>query len=326
MRRGKVCATAALVAGLAFAGEAGAQTLKPRDNALNPTKPGNDIMFDTLFIGAQLSYENRTDLEPGMSQIKSRVSTLVTTPFFDGSLNLDISVFLYNFGVSVGFKDVWRTHQGIDPSCAALPNTTDTQCASNRANTRDRRVFQEEAKTDQDFANIFKHQTYPYLEGRFQFAFPLGESWTPRRLTAPLLFLNRTFVRWEDRANATFDWLHMTPHDGGVFFKYEGTMFYRHRDFGGIGPSVRYMNLRRSEPVPDGAGGFGRRSKRAHEIAYGFTLASNVGWRAGSDDVLLFQIMADIGDNKAGTHSFQELFGGEWPLQVLLVYRTVLNL
>lgn len=340
MRFGMVGAIGVLAAGVLFASVADAEKRKPRDSALNPTKPGNDIYMDAILIGAQLSYENRTDLEEGMSQIKSRVSALATTPFADVSANLDLSVFLYSFGFSAGYRGEWRAHQGRCPVARPFPEANgdypfhggQNPCPdipgiegepSNKANTRDQRTF-EEARKNVDIT--YGSQKYPYVEGRFQFAMPLAEEWAPTRYTAPLLFLNRAFVRWEDRQTATFDWLNIVPHDGGVFFKYEGTLFYRHRDFGAIGPSIRYLNLERSEPVDDGQGGIIRRSKRVNDLHYGFTLASNPGWRAGSDDVLLLQFYLDVGNDLAGTHIYQDLFGGETPFQILLVYRTVLSL
>jgi hypothetical protein len=306
MRLPALCAAAVLAAGLLHGGDARAQKRNgPRDDALNPTPAGDYVILDAIFVGAQASYENRTDLEEGMSKITTRVSGLVASPFMEATLNVDVNVFLWAFGATLGYKQEYGNLQFFDPV---------TNKPSNELNTLDRRTDREAAEfNDHDLQfGLSKAQTFPYAEGRMQLVVPLAESVHSSSSQAPLFMLNRGFVRWEDRDPATFDSFHVTPHDGGVLYKYEGTLFYRNRDFGAVGPSLRWMNMPR-----DG--------HRANEFHYGFTLVTSPQWQ--KSDILLWNMYFDFANDKFGQQAYQRLISKDVPgFQLLLVYRSILEL
>lgn len=305
MRPGKACAVAAL--GVALLAPARADAQRQKDMPLYPTKAGNFVMLDAIVLGAQASYENRTDLEEGMSKITTRVSGLVSTPFAEASLNVDVNVFLWSFGASVAYQSLYHNHQGL------RTRADGTEVPDNDANTLDSRVDADRAFRKGDLPKGFSDsQTFPWAEGRVQLAVPMLEATGSPSFMPPLLFLNKATVRWEDRDPATFDWFHVTPHDAGVLLKYEGTLFYRHRDFGAIGPSLRYLNLPR-----DGS--------RENELHYGFTLVTSPGWQ--KSDIILFQTMFDFGNDKFGQHPYQELISESVPpIHILAVYRSIIEL
>ena len=302
MRLGKACVVAALGAMLFAPAEARAQ--HQRDAPLNPTPAGDFVMLDAILIGAQASYENRTHLEEGMSKLTTRVSGLISTPFSEGSLNLDVNVFLWAFGATVAYKNIHHNHQGIDPN---------TGEPDNDFISRDTRVRQDDAFNDGDLSKgLAESQAFPWAEGRVQLVVPMIEGTDSPALTAPLLMLNKATVRWEDRDDATFDWFHTTPHDGGVLLKHESTLFFRHRDLGAIGPSIRYMNLPR-----DGS--------RENELHYGLTFVSSPGWQ--KSDIFLMQALFDFANDDFGQHPYQQIIWEDLPgFQLLLVYRSIVEL
>jgi hypothetical protein len=305
MRLAALSAAAVLAAALLHVEEARAQKrLGPRDDALNPTPAGDFVVLDAIFVGAQASYENRTDLEQGMSKITTRVSGLVASPFMEATLNVDVNVFLWAFGATLGYKQEYGNLQFFDEN--GNPD--------NDLNTLDRRTDREAAEfNDHDLQfGLSRAQTFPYAEGRLQLVVPMGESMSSPSSQAPLFMLNRGFVRWEDRDDATFDSFHVIPHDGGVLYKYEGTLFYRNRDFGAVGPSIRYMNVPR-----DG--------RRDNELHYGFTLITAPQWQ--KTDILLWNMYFDFADEKFGQQAYQRIISKDVPgFQLLLVYRSILEL
>ncbi len=305
MRPGKACAIAALGGLLLAPSRADAQ--RQRDMPLYPTKAGNFVMLDAIVLGAQASYENRTDLEEGMSKITTRASGLLSTPFAEASLNVDVNVFLWSFGASAGYQSVHHNHQGLKTRADG------SQVPDNDANTLDARVESDKAFRAGDLPKGFSDtQAFPWAEGRIQLAIPMLEATEAPSFMPPLLFLNKVTARWEDRDAATFDWYNVTPHDEGVLLKYDGTLFYRNRDFGAIGPSVRYLNLPRG-------------GSREHELHYGLTLVTSPGWQ--TSDIILFQLMFDFGNDKFGQHPYQELISESLPpAQILAVYRSIIEL
>jgi hypothetical protein len=291
----------ATLATLLVSAHAAAQ--RQRDAPLHPTPAGDFLLLDAIVLGAQASYENRTDLEEGMSKVTTRLSGLVATPYLEGSVNVDVNVFLWAFGATAAYQVLYHNHQGLDAD--GRPD--------NDALTLERRTDEDAAFREGDLANgLAESQAFPWAEGRAQLVVPMIEATDSPALTAPLLLLNKATVRWEDRDPATFDWFHTTPHDGGVLLKYEGTLFWRHRDFGAAGPSVRLMNVRR-----DGA--------RANEVHYGYTIVSSPGWQ--KMDLLLWQMLFAFGNGLFGQHPYQDLISRKLPaFQLLAVYRSMVEL
>ncbi len=253
----------------------------PRDYFLNPPAPGNYAHLDAYTVGSQLSLENRSDLEPGMSMLQTRASGILSLPYADGSMNIDARVFLFTFGASAGYRRVYRN----------------LSFASGQSRTG-------AARRDRESAGEFDAQGFGYGEGRVRLVVPLD-----------FMFLLNTFTRrYEDRQDDTFDWFHANIHDGGWLNKDEATLFFRHRDFGAIGPYVRWMNIPK-----DGT--------RKNELHVGFVYGTRPGLvspRHHNSDLFLLQVVGKPGgsflDQEYGLHGYHV------PLYILAVYRATLSL
>ncbi len=249
----------------------------PRDYFLNAPAPGNYAHFDAYTVGTQLGLENRSDLEPGMSMLHTRASGILSYPYTEGSINMDARVFLFTLGGSLGYRWVYR-------NLTFAPGESRTI----------------QARNDREKAGKFDTQGFAFGEGRFQLVVPLDF----------LFLINKTTVRWEGRQDNSFDWFHATVHDRGTMVKNETTLFYRHRDFGAIGPYLRVMDMPK-----DGT--------RKTELHVGFVYGTRPGLvtpRHGNSDLFLLQVIGRPGSNTFGLHGYHV------PLYILAVYRATLSL
>lgn len=254
----------------------------PRDYFLDAPPAGTYSMSDVYNVGAQQSIENRAHLEEGMSMLTTRLSGIASYPYADGSLNLDARLFLFTLGGSVGYRQVYRNH---------------TFAAGEDASREARR----QREKDGDFDS----QGFAYGEARLRVVIPLDS----------LFLLSTTTMRWEDVRDNSFDWFHANMHDGGRMVKSEATLFYRHRDFGAIGPYGRVMNVPRTRD--DGT------HNRETELHYGLVFGTRPGLiraRGGNADLLLVQAVFKFNDKNYGLHPYG------LPVYPLIVYRGMLKL
>jgi hypothetical protein len=263
------------------AGSASAEL--PRDQFLNPPAAGTFAHLDAYTIGVQASLENRAHLEEGMSMLQTRASLIASYPYADGSFNLDARVFLFTLGGSVGYRHVWRNHTFEDP-------------AADRSR---------DARNDREEAGEHDSQGFSYAEARLRLVIPLDF----------LFMVNTGTVRDEGRDDNSFDWLHANVHDGGTFFKYEATLFFRHRDFGAIGPYLRVMEM----PVTKRDGNHTRETELHYGIVYG-TRPGLIRPRGGNSDLFLLQVVTKLNDDEYGLHGYRV------PAYLLAVYRASLEL
>ena len=258
-----------------------------RDAFLDPPKEGNFLKFDIFTLGTQLTLENVTDLEPGMSRIQTRVSGMFNFPYSQIEGAVDISVFLFSIGGTVGFKEEYRT---LVPDPVTAPNT---------------REFRRQADADGDYTSA----SIPYAEGRGRFVIPLDD----------FIMLNTAFWRYEwNRPVNSFDWFNAIPHNEGLTFKYDATLFYRHPDLGALGPTFRYIQV----PASNGPELITRRV-----YAAGFLGGLSPGWISGggTSDLAILQVLFA----PFGKKDVQDLYGQQLyqaPMFLLLIYRAVMDL
>jgi hypothetical protein len=253
MRRGIVAAVGALV--LSAASPARAEL--PRDYFLDAPGAGTYSMSDVYNVGAQQSLENRLHLEEGMSMLTTRLSGIASYPYADGSLNVDVRLFLFTLGGSVGYRQVYRNHT----------------FAPGEDSSRD-------VRNDRESDKEFDSQGFPHAEGRFRVVIPLDS----------FMLLSTTTLRWEDVRDNSFDWFHANMHDGGRLLKSEATLFFRHRDFGAIGPYGRVIDVPRTRA--DGT------QHRETELHYGLVYGTRPGLvrpRGGNSDLVLVQLVFKFG-------------------------------
>lgn len=254
----------------------------PRDYFLNPPTAGTFAHLDAYTVGVQASVENRAHLEEGMSMLHTRVSGIASYPYAEGSLNLDARVFLFTAGGSLGYRHVWRDHTFED----------------GEDRSRDARNDREE---DGDIGS----QGFSFAEARLRLVIPLDF----------LFMVNTGTIRDEARNDNSFDWFHANVHDGGTFFKYEATLFVRHRDFGGIGPYLRVMEM----PYTQKDGDHSRKTELHYGLVYG-TRPGLIKPRGGNADLFLLQAVAKLGDEEYGLHAYRV------PMYFLAVYRASIEL
>lgn len=265
-----------------FLAAAAAQAELPRDYFLDAPAAGTFSMSDVYNVGAQQSIENRAHLEEGMSMLTTRLSGIASYPYADGSLNLDARLFLFTLGGSAGYRQVYRNHT----------------FAAGADSSRD-------VRNDRESDKDFDAQGFGYGEGRLRVVVPLD----------PFFLISTNTLRYEGVDDNSFDWMHANMHDGGTLFKSEATLFYRHRDLGGIGPYARVMNVPRTKD--DGG------HRRETELHYGLVFGTRPGLvtpRGGNADLFLLQLVFKFGDEDYGLHPYR------LPLYPLAVYRVVFRL
>ena len=108
MVRKKTLIAVSLIAA-AFFGTGAASAKKPRDDFFNPQLPGTRLkLFGFFGPGFRGTLENRTQIEPDMSELHTQLIGDVNPGYSEGSLNMDVRVFILSFGASVGLRNDWH--------------------------------------------------------------------------------------------------------------------------------------------------------------------------------------------------------------------------
>jgi hypothetical protein len=91
-----------------------------------------------------------------------------------------------------------------------------------------------------------------------------------------------------------------------MMYMSETTMFFKHRDYGGIGPYLQVVSLPRN-------------GRHDTEVALGFNALMRLGL-IKKNDVLIFTFLARPDDKYYGQHSYY------LPARMLLIYRMTFEL
>lgn len=249
-----------------------------RDYFLDPPRGGTFVHADLVTVGAQVSLERRQVLEDEtMSMLNARVSALYTLGYADVAGHVDVRLLLLTLGASAGVRRVNRTYTGLAAPDGFLPEVT----------SEGRREKDKESKDV---------TSWNWAEARARLVIPLEPLWLVANLA----------MRWEDQPDNTYDWFHTNVHDGGRLLRFDATMFFRAASFGGVGPTVRLLDMP-------------QRGKRVTEVAYGLTLGTRPGVFR-KDDLFLFQTLVRPGDREFGFHITH------LPAYVMLIYRASFQL
>jgi len=249
-----------------------------RDYFLDPPRGGTFVHADAITVGAQVSLERRQVLEDEtMSMLNARVSALYSLGYADVAGHVDVRLLLLTLGGSVGVRRVNRTYTGLAAPDGFLPEVT----------SESRR---EKDKDSKDATS------WNWAEARARLVIPLEPLWLVTNLA----------MRWEDQPDNTYDWFHTNVHDGGRLLRFDATLFYRAASFGGLGPTVRLLDMP-------------QRGKRVTEVAYGLTFGTRPGVFR-KDDLFLFQTLVRPGDREFGFHITR------LPAYVMLIYRASFQL
>lgn len=282
------CALGLAVCLLSLRAGADVPVRAPRDYFLDVPPGGHFVHLDAFTLGAQASYEYRAHIEEDMSMLHARMSGLVSYPYAEASANADVRIFLLTLGASYGYQWIYRNLE-------FGPRDVDRSAAR-------RNQLEEQGQIDD--------QDFTFYEARARLTVPLD--W--------LFLLSTATLRHENRDDNSFDWLHANVHDRGLLGKIETTLFFRHKDWGAVGPYVRYMDLPRTDPR-DGT------SRRETELAYGFMLGTRVGLvkpTRGNVDLFLLMMAFRFGDEDFGLHGLRDVI--DVPMFVLAAYRVTLAL
>lgn len=249
-----------------------------RDYFLDPPRGGTFVHADLITVGAQVSLERRQILEDEtMSNLNARVSALYSLGYADVAGHLDVRLLFLTLGASAGVRRVNRTYTGLAGPDGFLPEVTSEQ-------------RREKDKDSKDATS------WNWAEARARLVIPLEPLWLVTNLA----------MRWEGQPDNTYDWFHTNVHDGGRLLRFDATMFVRAASFGGLGPTVRILDMP-------------QRGKRVTEVAYGLTFGTRPGVFR-KDDLFLFQTLVRPGDKEFGFHITR------LPAYVMLIYRASFEL
>jgi len=260
-----------------------------RDYFLDAPRAGTFVHADVFTVGAQGTFEHRKALEDeNMGMLHLRANAMASLGYADLGAHTDLRFGgLFTIGGSVGYRRVWNNY--------SYPN--------NIENTRELR----HDKTDEnvpggpDRGRV--RVNWPWFEARARMVIPLESLW----------WVNNATWRWESPGNDgadggmapnSFDWFHTNVHDPGRLFRFDTTLFYRNKSFGGIGPTLRVMTYK-------------RRGEDVTEIAYGITFGTRPGFRK-KDDLFLVQTLVDLSSKEFGWHvgPLEKI-----PLYAMIIYR-----
>lgn len=271
-----------------------------RDYFLDPPRPGTFVHADLFTVGAQATLEKRIAIEDETTgMLHLRANALASLGYADVGVHTDLRLLgLFTFGASAGYRRVWASF--------AYPEDNTREKRGDKVGRKEPpKSLAEEAGP--------KAVNWPWFEARGRMVIPLESLW---------LVSNAT-LRWEnlggdgaDRTgqsgmlNNSFDWFHTNVHDPGLVQRYDSTLFFRHKSFGGIGPAVRFMKYKRTE---------NGETKNINELVYGVTFGTRPGWRR-KDDLLLVQTLVDLKDT-GKTFGWHTGPLAKIPLYVMVIYR-----
>jgi hypothetical protein len=183
---------------------------------------------------------------------------------------------------TVGYRTLWR-------NLAYEPGESGAYCKDcDRPARRD---------SDPVFDPTSGHAKYPYAEASIGLFLPLNDH---------MVFGSQFTARYEDSPDRSYDQLYANIHDGGLLWISETTMFFKHKDWGAIGPYLQIMSMPR-------AGSY------ETEAAAGFNGLARVGL-IKRDDVLIASLLMRPGDGVYGQHWYF------WPARLILAYRIAFSL
>jgi hypothetical protein len=289
MVRKKTLIAISLIAA-AFFGTSAASAKKPRDDFFNPQKKGTRLkLFGFFGPGFRATLENRAPLEEDMSELHTQVIGDVNPGFSEGSLNMDVRVFLLSFGASVGIRNDWHIlkFEPAGPEAGAEEGLDHGESELNR-----------KARWLKDADYDWREKTWPWYEGRFRVLAPMYN----------FMGVTTLHVRYQDRGfDNAFDWPTSTVFDRGLFAMWETFLVARNKHLGFIGPASRVLFVPRGRD----------RGNKEYELDwhYGVLAGTQVG--PGNRDLVLLRFYTTLGldDDFMGTQAFRA------PIQIVFGYQ-----
>jgi len=269
-----VCLTAPCAASTARAEQT-------RDYMLGFEPNGTFLIIDYFGTGGQLTLEHTAPIYGDNNDLTVGAALVPAYPLGEAHARADLRVLFFGIGTTVAYRSVWRNLE-----FAADPNGYCLLC--DREGRREIDGLLEDSPGSDD---------WPYAEVRGSLYGPFNEYFVGMTTAA---------LRYEGRDDRTFDWFYTSVYDRGFLGRWETQFYFKHRDWGGIGPYAQLLVLPR--------GG-------AHESqwAIGFNAVTRLGILR-KDDLLFITFLIRPGDESYGQHSYYA------PVRALAIYRVRLTL
>lgn len=340
MRTAKACVGFLIAGGLLLAAPR-AVADPPADDFLNPQDPGPRLTLMPFFgPGFRAIYDHRIEVEEEVTELRSQLMGTVAIPFAEVSENLDLRLFLMQFGASVGYHDEWHMLQ-FNPSPATGRDTAGQPDPSIVQGTPEPIQFNDldrRARRLKDQNADIKSGRWPFYELRWGFLWPAQD----------FIGVSTLAARHDGRPDVTYDWENGTVYNGGWHLRYEGYALFRSRRLGFIGPAIRALYVPRNRirgnatirdpddmtapeyAIPEGSACqadeplLKGQCVQTHEfeLHYGILAGMRPNWITSSDTFLIRTYGAWGLDSKKlfGTHTFGQ------PWQLLVAYMADIDL
>jgi hypothetical protein len=282
MRSTRMCLLAALLAcvGLACM-SVPARAQQTRDYMLGFEPGGTFLVIDYFGTGGLLSLEHRVPIYGSANELTLGATLAPAYPLGEAYARADLRILFFGIGTTVAYRSVWRDLQ-FEPD-------PDGYCL--RCDRQGRRAV------DSLFERSPGSDAWPYAELRASLFGPFNEYFVGMSSAA---------VRYEGRDDRTFDWFYTSVYDRGVLGRWETQFYFKHRDWGGIGPYAQLLVLPRG-------------GEHEAQWAFGFNAVTRLGLLR-RDDLLFITVLARPGDDSYGQHSYFA------PIRALAIYRVRLTL
>jgi hypothetical protein len=193
-----------------------------------------------------------------------------------GQVTASLRVLLLEVGATAGYRALWRNlafEAGDDGEyCKACD-----------------RPARRTADPIWDSTTGLAH--YGYLEGHVGLYLPLNE-W--------MILGSQFTAHYENSPDRSYDQIYANIHDGGLMYISETTLFFKHRDWGAIGPYMQVMSMPRA-------------GHHETEAAWGFNGLTRLGLIKRNDAVVL-SLLVRPGDGTYGQHWYY------WPARLIVAY------
>ena len=242
---------------------------------------GTFALVDYFGTGGMLSLEHRARLYGNANDLTAGTTLVTAYPLAETTARLDLRMLFLSVGATLGYRNVWRDLRfapGDDSYCA--------RCA--RGDRRERDSLLERTPGSDAF---------PWAEVRASLLFPFNQYFVMSSTGA---------LRHEDRRDRTYDWFYTSVYDRGVLGRFDTQMFFKHPDWGGIGPYLQLLVLPRA-------------GEHEAQWAIGFNAVTRLGLLP-RNDLLFLTFLIRPGDPVYGQHAYFS------PVRALLIYRMVFEL
>jgi hypothetical protein len=277
----RFCLFAAWIAVAWLAGAEPARADQPRDYMFQIQPAGTFLLLDYFGTGGQVTVENRIKIFRDLNDLTTAVSLVPAYPLAETNTRADLRILFFSIGTTLAYRSVWR-----DLTFEPGKHSYCVDC--DRGSRR---------KMDEFFGRSPGSDQFGYAEVRARMLFPFND-YVVMDVSGAL--------RYEDRHDRSFDWFYTTIYDHGTLGRFESDLFFKHKDWGGIGPYLQLLELPR-----DG--------QHVAQWAFGFNAVTRLGLLS-RNDLLFLTFLIRPGDAMYGQHNYYA------PIRSLLIYRMILNL